>query len=415
MAQGRDLLVNLGEGGASKMGHWQLNFNVTDFLRKFNSYSHERIRQLDLHMEAFDRRVHINTQIPGYAQIYNTVGGLLGSIVDKLKSKNSMFNNSYLMQAGSIYGDIKVGLPHEADYLLVLPRPSDNSKITVTTIYSILKPILMDSPDRTLFQQAFPLEFLGMKQHGSTGICLFFKTVFQDGSAMGISVDLTPVYRIGPGDQVGIRGIMENNASIFIGQTWDQLVHRGDIYVLIERRGIGDTGIVESNIMRMLPESYRQSFRVAKFLLQFNAIGEPSYWRDWSMKSGLSDLKITDFATYLGLYGLKCPIPSYLLRVCFLHLLIQTHGTQEASQLHGGRLTLCLLHMMLYLHKTPERYIKHPIQNTIANVYGGFDPTLNQQIWDLTEKFESMSMDLNTLPLFNYTPQKYESLTQRPL
>ena len=354
-------------------------------------------------------RIHINTQRFSHARIYHDVDRVLNKIVDRLKSPNSIFEDAYLVQTGSILSNTKVGLPHEADYLLVLRRP--NIVIKVGQIYSIMKETISNN---LFFHETLPLQYNGMKRHGTTGICLFLQYVSYDGTVVGVSVDVTPVYNVKPGDWVASNIQMRDKAMDCFGQTWDELVQSGDIYTLIERNQV-DTGIVENKIMNGLPESYRQAFRVAKFLLQSRVTSEPVVWSDWALNWELSDLRIRDFESFLELYGLKCCVPSYRLRVCFLNLYVQTRGTLESTKLDGGLLTLCLLHMIAYLGNFGIRYIDHPLLDRLEPVNKSiifkYHPNIHSQMFDTVRKFEEMSPELQTLPLLNYPQTK---LTQTP-
>ena len=128
-----------------------------------------------------------------------------------------------------------------------------------------------------------------------------------------------------------------------------------------------DTGFIENTIMKQLPEDTKRAFRVAKFLVSHFLVSPAIPFRD---------IATLDEETRLRLYGREPWIPSYRLRVLFLDLLLQIHGTESEQRLKGGLLALCLIDMLIHSRKNLKLHdcmqshpLIHGYQEFVPNMY----------------------------------------------
>ena len=161
---------------------------------------------------------------------------------------------------------------------------------------------------------------------------------------VGVTADLVPVYTM----ETTTRAFSAK-VEAFLHHSLAEYAEKGELYSLFDWRssdltetgvfnkGRCDTGIIENNIMKHLPEDTKRTFRVAKYLI--------SQYFD-SATIAFDGIKSLDKETRLRLYGIKPCIPSYTLRAVFLHLLLHVHGTDAEQRLKGGLYLLCLFDIL---------------------------------------------------------------------
>ena len=150
---------------------------------------------------------------------------------------------------------------------------------------------------------------------------------------------------------------------------------------------ICDTGSIENDVMKQLPEDTKRAYRVTKYLITNLLILPPQ---------PLSNVKHLREETQLRLYGRKPLVSSYTLRVLFLNLLINVHGTKTEQRLKGGLLVLCLLDIIHnYFHLGSDTFVDlcHPFilkRNVDTNIYSFHVWTYsNRRFHDLSHRLES--------------------------
>ena len=101
-----------------------VSYNVSKFRKKIreNIHSDTDIEQLNNFILKLDEKVHVDLNDPRYSHIYRGIDLILERLVSELANVDSYFTEATLHPTGSIYSGVKVGLPHEADYLLKVPN-----------------------------------------------------------------------------------------------------------------------------------------------------------------------------------------------------------------------------------------------------------------------------------------------------
>ena len=130
---------------------------------------------------------------------------------------------------------------------------------------------------------------------------------------------------------------LNNKTAAFLPHSLPEYAAKGDLYRLTTNDEC-DTGLLENQIMKELPESKKRVFRVLKFLNQNILFG--------NITDGKCDNINLDKEMLLHLYGYKPLTSSYHLRVFFLHLLLHVHGTPAEQELSDGRFFMCLIDML---------------------------------------------------------------------
>ena len=179
-------------------------------------------------------------------------------------------------------------------------------------------------------------------------------------------------------------------------------VEVGDVYKLLGKTEC-DTGIIENRIIKQLPDDQKRAFRVAKYLIQFLITTPDGLHRETNEN--------IDGKTLLKLYGRKSCIKSYLVRQCFIHLLIITHDKDVYSQLSDGFLVMCLIDLVhsvvMNLNELPHPLLPHKAKNLTFAQY---------QKRHFSVIFDKLKGDLLTHKSFNHTANyKLLNSTENPL
>ena len=99
-------------------------YSVSQFLRKYDSSetSHDRIANITRFTKFLDAKVFIDTNDPRYSHIYEGIDVIVKRVVAELTKLDPYFAFVKLRRTGSSTSGVKVGLPHESDYVLALPK-----------------------------------------------------------------------------------------------------------------------------------------------------------------------------------------------------------------------------------------------------------------------------------------------------
>ena len=315
-------------------------------------------------------------------------------LVSDLAKIDSFFAEASLHPTGSIYANVKVGLPHEADYLLVVPEDKTlktGNAFQEHTLYEIAVTVLEHKLSNLI--EGLPHWVIhGIKQHRITGgICLIVQCpsneTCENCETVGVTVDLVPVYVFKSTNES-----LRDKANAFLPFNLQQYAERGQLYRLTTNTEC-DTGLIENQIMKELPENKKRVFRVLKFLNQNVHSHESNIDID-----GTTDL---DKATCLQLYGYKPRVSSYRLRLLFLHLLQGVHDTKAEKKLTDSRLLLCLIDVWTNFDCFNSHMI-HPFIKS-AHTIGWFHIGYFENLATYKQRlFATMRSDSGQVSLLNY-------------
>ena len=117
----KDILIPLLR---NEYGKTSFSYNVSRFLREHRSKINSRkwIENANMFIRLLDKKVHVDANDLRYAHIYQGIDTIVQRLIDKLGKVDAFFKHAKLRRTGSISSNIKVGLPHEADYTLEIPR-----------------------------------------------------------------------------------------------------------------------------------------------------------------------------------------------------------------------------------------------------------------------------------------------------
>ena len=160
------------------------------------------------------------------------------------------------------------------------------------------------------------------------GLCfaMKFKPEGKETQAIGITADLVPVYPITSCD------FIQKELTVYTQSvlpfSLEDYIKRGDVFRLIHRDEI-DTGIIENELIKQLPEDAKRGFRIAKFIKCKNVFP--------------SDDLVYNQEQDITTYGLKPLCRSYTVRRIFLHILMQCRNTNIFTELTDGVPALMIL------------------------------------------------------------------------
>ena len=315
------------------------SYNVSRFLRKHRSKINSRkwIENAKEFIRLLDKKVHVDPSDAKYAHIYQGIDIIVQRLIHKLGNFDPLFERAKLLQTGSISSNIKVGLPHEADYTLEIPHNktlNDGTKLTGKLFISMARNIVGDYKHE-LIQGLGRWVIHGTKPHERIGgVCLVMELKQSDSSLVGVTVDIVPVYAVTQTHET-----FNEKACLFLPHSLSEYTQRRKLYRLIDQYTC-DTGLIENMIIKELPDDQKHAFRAVKFLCQNRIVLPSNSFYSFDIIPNINEEML------LKLYGYKPAIPSYKLRVHFLHLLLHVQGTDAAQHLKGGVLAACLLDML---------------------------------------------------------------------
>ena len=324
-------------------------YNVELFLKFVNSQHPKWRERLNEFTAALDKQVTIDSSNPNIQNVYEEIDIVVKRLANGLIANiPELYNDLEVIPTGSQTSKVKVGLPHETDYLFKVPNIDIDEFRTVDRleanrlsdqfshdIYRILgvNTIINDSR----------LQIHGIHRHRRISwVCVIMSAGDNADSKVGVSVDIILVKQYQPEkdkDKNNSIDTISNQAQQYMKDENLCVCLETDVYSLLDNN-LMDTGVLENTILNKLDDTTKQGYRVAKYLLQL--IHNNEYFGD-TLKIVLLNCRIDDF-----LYGCKTNFKSYNLRCMFLHLITHIHKapTLWAEQLNGGTLALCLLDLM---------------------------------------------------------------------
>ena len=320
-----------------------IDYNVSEFLQLHNpdGSSTNLVASIDKFIHLLDAKVHIKLTDPRYAHIYQGIETVVKHNLEELTKLDPFFADVKLQQVGSTMSDTKVGLPHEADYVLVLPKDkllATGEACEITTLFQLVQKVIKKLTNQitTLTKKLPHWVILGVKHHNRIGgFCLVMKCYANPNERIseevGVLVDLVPAYIMETTPES-----FNEKSKAFLPHSLEEYAQQGQLYGLV-MDPLNDTGLVENSVIKQLQENQKRSFRVVKFLISNLLV---------SSDARISKIEGLGEATRLRLYGSQPLICSYELRRIFLNLLIHVHGTEAEEQLKGGLLVMCLLDML---------------------------------------------------------------------
>ena len=293
-----------------------------------------------------------------------------------------------------------MGLPHESDYVLELPK---NTKLKTgdsfgdKTIFPLVQQIVA-SRSYILTEGLEHWAIYGVTPYYKTGgVCIVMQCRAKANDIaseeVGVTVDLVPVYIMETTND-----ILNEKANAYLPLSLQEYAEKGELYRLINDSQC-DTGLIENAIMKQLPDGTKRAYRVIKFLISHLYVSSDIPWEY---------IKTLDSETRLRLYGHHPRIPSYRLRVLFLHLLLNVHSTKAEQILKGGLLVLCFIDMLNRINQFQEKSTVnvvnwcdyHPLianNKEFVNYYFPVKPIRTIKRLMLTENPDNLSMKFNLL------------------
>ena len=317
-------------------------YNLSRFLRRCVTCESTKtlIAKMNDAIPLIDAKIHVDPSDPKYMHIYQGIDTIVRRLIAKLADSNEYYKNTKLRKTGSTFSNTKVGLPHEADYMLELP--DDERFKTDHRFFEEIESI-------TTTQAGELIEGLehwiihGIKEHRCTGgCCLAMRYSSTVSNEVGVTVDIVPVIIVKSSKLIDLK--FTGEAERYLSRNLDECIKQGDIYTRTRQRTEVDTGIIENRILKELPGDKKRPFRVVKFFLQ-NTI-DSRHVHPYFDSVG---------KTRVTLYGCKPHTSSYGLRSIFLNLLIQVHGTPAELLLNDGVLGVCLLDMLTQIDEDYQR------------------------------------------------------------
>ena len=155
-AQHNGIVIPLGEDLVTGRGLFKskikiidVNYNVSRFLRQ-NSSS-EWITKANSFTRKLNHKVQVGSGNSRYTHIYKGVNIIVERIAEELTNRDPLFTGAKLHPTGSISSNVKVGLPHEADFLLELiqnKKLSGAKKLDVATFNKFVQTITEEKADK---------------------------------------------------------------------------------------------------------------------------------------------------------------------------------------------------------------------------------------------------------------------------
>ena len=345
-----DLVITLGKASYKcfkSRRNIQIHFNISDFLRRHLCKPKSWISELNQFTKRIDARIHMDPNSDEHVKhIWISLETFLENVLGELQKNSNItgwFKNAFLIPTGSMYSNVKVGYPHEADYLLVLENPKHGEKYKVEVLYKQIESFVRDETILGQLMDTLPLEFIGIKENSGKGVCFYFR---HNQTGQGVSVDFTPVHQVRNNDPSTFGIQLTEKANRYLGCRFAKLVTKGKIYRLIEETEC-DTGLVENDIVLRLSQAQKRGFRVAKYIIQNCDHVVPSYINKWALrKKSLYVINTIGHEDFWSIFGVKPSVSSYVVRLCFLNLLMHIHRRREYKLVTDGLLTLCLVEMV---------------------------------------------------------------------
>ena len=247
-------------------------FNISQFIKEYRDQPDDVIKRIDAFACDLDTKIHIDANDTRYKDIYDKAELVVKRLCEKLREKKINYENVYLRRTGSIKSGMKVALPHECAFLLFLEpelvmNGSSDSNLFILQLHQDASAIV-----NTSFYELTSGFFTKLKIHGVTkhraGICLVMEYTYLEECeqySVGVTVDIVPVCQATPNGQT--KCDFTQLAKQYLPRTIIEYIENRLIYRLVDRDQI-DTGEIENNIIKDLPDDIKRGFRLAKYLTQ---------------------------------------------------------------------------------------------------------------------------------------------------
>ena len=314
--------------------------------------------------------------------------------------EDECYSDAILHFTGSISSDVKVGYPHEADFILEIHPRHPRINIRSFALYKTVQEIV-DTQMGEILAGVHNIIIHGAVDH-NVGACLImeYRPDHNCNKGIGITVDLVPVWKVTelvdcpefnkdawnrelPKVNQGQFDQLTPHADKYKSSTFDRLVESGQIFRL-EGRYECDMGIVENSIIRELSTNQKRAFRVAKYIIQY--LETDRSYPGYAFDSTLDDESVP------SIFGYSPVFKSYWLRVLFLHLIIQSKDTTVENELKYEKLVLCILDLCDF------------VASTTAGIYANVE--LNHPL------LRNQTIAIHT---FNYAPLRFMKEFQNEL
>ena len=334
-AVNNDIIIPLAKTIDINCGVKNLNYNVSDFLRLHR----QPLDNVDEFVDLLDANIHIDPNDQRYSHIYQGIDVIVKRVVSELSKSNPSFVNAKLRQTGSSTSGVKVGLPHESDYVLNTPTACLSDRRSFFT--QVKRVVTSKALELTVGLNGYWI-IHGVEHHWRTGgVCLVMQSCVSPNNPfsdeVGVSVDIVPTTFA----ETQFESLNEK-AETFLQKSLDEFDAQGLLYSVFAYPGPGckkrlDTGFIENDLMRELSSDTIKAYRVTKFLLQTMCK---------SSSTPIGTIGTLNEERLRRLYGYKPLVSSYAIRILFIQLLIHVHGTEAEKRLKGGLLVICLLDML---------------------------------------------------------------------
>ena len=303
-------------------------------------------------------------------------------VLDKLAQIDPIFIGAKLRKTGSSMSGVKIGLPHEADYLLEIhPEKSYSRQSKFGNYYDHLQLFIaleeiMSNHVYEMIKDLTHWVIHGIKLYYSIDcVCIVMQCKSSENEDVGVTVDIVPVSMM-----TTTHDKFDEKSAAYLPLSLKQYAEKGDLYRL-QTNDICDTGLIENIIVDDLPKGKKRAFRVTKLLISnFVCSGIPFHF-----------VNTIDEDIRKKLYGRRPCISSYILRVIFLRLLTHVHGTDADQHLTDGVLVLCLLDILKELHTRLQKWMHVPLMHPFIEGRGA----CAHHLFDLP-KIDNFMLELKT-------------------
>ena len=176
-------------------------YNVSEFIAKYYSKPEEERHAFDLFIEELDNKVKICRQDLKYKRIYDWIDTVVQRVCEQLSEQHLHFLDIRHFLTGSILSGTKVGLPHEADYILRIPDHKMFASDLHEQFYKIVYHLVHSKSSRVNLTLNIPgLEIVGVRKIKNFGATLFMTVCENEEIAqtVGVTVDLVLAFRMTP-------------------------------------------------------------------------------------------------------------------------------------------------------------------------------------------------------------------------
>ena len=293
-------------------------------------------------------------------KVESLVKGYMSAILGDLYNTGKYKNEFHLIESGSFYEGLRVGLPYEFDFMLEIQEDVEyatlNRELRTETQSDIQKKLISDL--HQCFRKRKTHKELKLREFRDHYNCpnFWFYMQYKD---IGVMVDLVPCLKLHPcklpfdldEDMVTfIHGVVPSWSS----DTSDIFEALYLVPTEIHGQWRLSTSQVELQVMKHLPDNIKQYLRVLKYLCNKYLVHEHGY-----------DSRQIPKGEMLKLYGLKAFLPSYVLKLLFLDHLKEVHV--KKIQWHQGMYSVD----SLGIHQTIIRRLKEFKGKCIASASPG--------------------------------------------